>query len=660
MNEPNLQNQRRLFFSFTIFCIIFIFLIIRLGYIQIYKGNEYGEMALSQQTRSIPIPAKRGDILDRNGVKLGFTMKSYTVWARPANVKNLDETVSKVSGILGVESEEIYDALNNKTGDLVKIAKKIDKDKAELIKQEELTGIWIGDDIKRVYPYDNFAAHVIGHTTEDGVGIAGIEQSYNQELEGESGKAVVNTDGHGRQLPFGNSQIYEPVEGYNLVLTIDEIIQHFMEKAVQKSLEEHNAREVLAIMMDVETGEILGMASKPDYNPNVPREHLNPEVALSMESMSDAEKANIWNEMWRNPNVSDLYEPGSPFKLITGAIALEENVVSFHSEFECKGFVLVYDTKLRCWSWRRPHGKQTFVEGVQNSCNPVFIELGNRLGVNTFYEYVDNFGFTDKTGIDLPAESRPLVRTPEKIGPVELATMTYGHGLSITPLQMTAALGALANDGRLMVPYVVREIRDDEGNIIVGNKPKFVRQVISEKTSQEMLQVMESVVTDGSGLNAYIPGYRIGGKTGTTNKIINGIYSEERVFSSFAAVAPINEPKIALLIVVDEPKLEHYGSLVAAPVARDILENTLRYLEIEPDFGDEAFKLLVPELIGLDLDKAKKIALNNSLQFSVLPETVEGYKYKVVDQYPKGGSYVMEGTSLILHVELRNDLGIEN
>ena len=651
MNEPNLQNQRRLFFSFAIVCFVFLGLIGRLGYIQIVKGTDYKEMALAQQTRSIPIPAKRGDVLDRNGVKLAFSVKSYTVWGKPSSIENKAEIAKVLSEILSADPIEIEGILRESSKDLVKVAKKIDYDTAERIRQENLKGIWLGDDITRVYPYEDFAAHVLGHTTEDGIGIAGIEQTYNEELSGSNGKAIVNTDGHGRQLPFGSSRIYEPVNGYNIVLTLDEVVQHFMEKAVQESLDQHQALKVMAIMMNVKTGEIMGMASKPDYNLNTPRIPLDAEIAASLENMNSEEKAKIWNRTWRNPMVSDLYEPGSPFKLITGAVSLEENVVSFNSPFVCNGHVNVYGSKLRCWSWRRPHGDQTFVEGMQNSCNPVFIDLGTRLGARTFHEHLEDFGFAERTGIDLPAESNSLMRKPEQIGPVELATMTYGHGLSITPLQMTTALAALANKGNLMKPYIVKEVYDDEGNLVRETSPQLVRQVISEKTSDEILQIMESVVTDGSGLKAYIPGYRIGGKTGTTNKVINGIYSEERVLSSFAAVAPINDPEIALLVVVDEPQLEHYGSLVAAPVAHDILRDTLRYLEIEPDFGNTVQQVAVPEFIGMELTEAQKSAEEKGLVVNVLPEITEGYTYKVIDQFPKSGVSAMQNSTVILHVE---------
>lgn len=650
MNEPNLQNQRRLFFSFAIVCIVFLALIGRLGYIQIIKGTEYHEMALAQQTRSIPIPARRGDIMDRNGVKLAFTVKSFTVWARPEKMEDKSAVAEALSTILEMPQTEILETLESTTKDMVKVAKKIDREIADRVRQESIQGIWVGDDIKRVYPYGSFASHVIGHTTEDGIGIAGIEQTYDESLTGSSGKAIVNTDGHGRQLPFGSSYIYEPENGMNLELTIDEVIQHYMEKALAEALEVNQAKKVLAIMLDVKTGQVLGMASKPDYDLNTPRIPLDPAIAETVDAMTSKEKANLWNGMWRNPAVSDLYEPGSPFKLITGSISLEENVVNFNSTFECKGSVDVYGTKLRCWSWRNPHGVETFVEGMQNSCNPVFIELGTRLGADTFYHYIDNFGFTKPTGVDLPAEAYPLVRKPEDIGPVELATMTYGHGLSMSPLQMAAALGAIANDGKLMTPYLVKAIYDDSGNLVEEIEPHYVRQVVSEETSDQILEIMESVVTDGSGLKAYIPGYRIGGKTGTTNKAINGTYSEERVMSSFAAIAPVDDPQIALLIVVDEPKMEHYGSLVAAPVAKRILEDSLRYLEVEPVFEDNAQEITVPELVGMNLEEAKKTANNAGFKVDVLPENRGEGQYQVIDQYPKGHSKAMSGSTIILHV----------
>ncbi|MDK2918229.1 MAG: hypothetical protein PWQ37_962 [Candidatus Petromonas sp.] len=658
MSNPSIVNKKRLVIALFVICMVFLGLIIRLGWIQIVNSEKYRMYAIRQQTRDVPIPAKRGVIYDRNGKELAVSISTFTVWAAPPEIDSKEVTAKTLADILEIDEKKVLDKINTKAG-LVKIEKWIDKEKADAIRQAKLSGIRIAEDNRRFYPYGNFASYILGHCTDDNRGLVGVELEYDKVLSGLPGRWIKNTDAAGRQLPYGIEKYYKPENGLNVVLTIDEVIQHFAEKAVENALAKTKSKRVMAIVMEPKTGDILAMAVKPDYDPNTPRIPLNESDKSNYETLDINEKQKLWNKMWRNPIVSDTYEPGSTFKLITSAAGLEEGVVEPNSHFYSPGYAIVAGQKIRCWRSYRPHGHQTFTEGVQNSCNPVFIEVAQRLGVDTFYKYLEAFGFTQETGIDLPGESNSIVQAKSNVGPVELATMSFGHGISVTPIQLITAISSIANDGKLMQPRIVKELTDDSGNVIHRYEPKFIRQVLSEKTSKELRLIMESVVTDGSGKKAYIPGYRVGGKTGTADKIIDGRYAKGAVYSSFTAIAPVNDPKIAVLVICDEPQGIHYGSLTAAPVAEEIIQNTLRYMEVEPQYTEEEKEkfqreeITVPEVRSLTLSEASKILSENNLEFNTEPINVENGNSVVVDQFPKPGAKVVEKSIVILYVKER-------
>lgn len=656
---PTIVNKKRLItllfiVSFVLFCLVF-----RIGWIQIVNGEKYSNMAHIQQTRDIPIPAKRGTIYDRKGKELAISASTNTVWARPIEVgkgEKLDKTVKKLAEILEVEEEELKEKLTKKSG-LVKLKKWIDKDKADAIRAEKLSGIEIAEDNRRHYPFGNFAAHVIGHTTDDNRGLVGIERRYDKYLSGLPGRWIKNTDAAGRQLYYGTEKYYEAENGLNVVLTIDEVIQHFVEKAVADTLAKTKAKRVFTIVMEPKTGDVLAMAVKPDYNPNEPRIPVDEARLREYETLDQKGKSQMWNDMWRNAIVSDTYEPGSTFKLITSAAGMEEGVVTPDSPFYDKGYIIVAGQRLRCWRHYRPHGAQTFTQAVQNSCNPVFVEVGQRLGVDKYYEYIDAFGFSKVTGIDLPGEGRGIIQNKKYVGPVELGTISYGQGISVTPLQLINAISAIGNGGKLMEPRIVKELVDDSGNVIHRYEPKMIRQVVSEKTSRELRTIMESVVSQGSGKKAYIPGYRVGGKTGTADKIVDGRYAKGKVYSSFISLAPSDDPKIAVLVVVDEPQGVHFGSLTAAPAAHDIIENTLRYLEVELKFNDEEKEeygqreVSVPEIRNLTLKEATEVLTEHKLLYKTEPIKVENVDSIIKDQFPKPGAKVPENATIILYLE---------
>ncbi|SHJ14249.1 stage V sporulation protein D (sporulation-specific penicillin-binding protein) [Geosporobacter subterraneus DSM 17957] len=663
MSTPSIANKKRLvFLLFTVSFILFG-LIFRIGWIQIVDGERYRQLAHMQQTRDIPIPAKRGIVFDRKGKKLAISASTSTVWARPAEVERsgkVDEISKELAAILEQDENDIKAKLTRRNVGLIKIEKWINKEKADAIRQAKMEGVWIAEDNRRHYPFGNFAAHILGHTTDDNRGLVGIELEYDKYLSGLPGRWIKNTDAVGRQLPYGVEKYYEPENGLNVVLTIDEVIQHFTEKALDNVLAQTKAKKVIAIVMDPKTGDILAMATKPDFDPNNPRVPVSEEKKREFESLDTKEKQKLWNEMWRNPMISDTYEPGSTFKLITSAAGLEEGVVEPNSPFYCSGHATVAGQKIRCWRYYNPHGAQTFTVGVQNSCNPVFIEIGQRLGVEKYYKYIEAFGFTKITGVDLPGEGNSIVQNKERVGPVELATISFGHGISVTPLQLVNSIAAIGNDGKLMKPRIVKELVDDAGNVIHRYEPKMVRQAVSEKTARELRLIMESVVTDGSGKSAYIPGYRIGGKTGTADKIENGRYASGKVYSSFVALAPIDDPRLAVLVVVDEPQGVRFGSLTAAPAVHDILKDSLRYMDIEPQYNEKEAKqfakaeVTVPEVRNMTLTNAAKTLATHSLQYDTEPTTVDNPDTVIVDQFPKPGAKVPEKSIIILYLKKEN------
>ena len=650
-------------FIFACVSLAMLCLILRLGWIQIVQGEKYRELANAHQTRDIPIPSRRGTIYDRNGKELALSASSSTVWAKPSEIESPEEAGGILAEILELDEVETIEKLRNKKYGLIRIARWIEDDVADTIRTKKINGVWIAEDNKRYYPYGNFAAYVLGHTTDDNRGMAGVELEYEKYLSGLPGRWIKNTDAAGRQLAFSVERYYPPEDGLNLVLTIDEVIQHFAEKAVENALKIHQSKRVTALVMDVKTGDILAMAAKPDYDPNEPRIPLDDILKEEIEQMDDEKKLEAWFSMWRNPIINDTYEPGSTFKLITVAGVLEEGLATPDSQFYSGGTINVAGRQIRCWRYYNPHGQQTLTQAVQNSCNPVMVELGQKLGVKTFYNYLDAFGFSDTTGIDLPGERKSIMYNVDTTGPVELATMSFGQSISVTPLQLINAVSAIANDGKLMRPRIVKELVDAEGKVVHRFEETMVRQVVSEKTSQEMRDIMESVVSSGSGKSGYIPGYRVGGKTGTAQKVVDGRYAQGIHVASFIGVAPCDNPRLAVLTIVDEPSgYSHFGSVVAAPIAKEILEESLRYLDIKPKYTEEEAETLIqkevviPEVRGLTVKEASQILLQNKLEYGTGPEFSGDGDDIVVDMFPKPKARVSEESIIILYTKANKNL----
>lgn len=660
--SPN-RSRKRIIFVFFIVCIICIALIFRVGWIQVVAGDRYSKLAVEQQTMDTPIPAKRGVIYDRNGKEMAINAVTNTIWARPGDVKSArteeeglakqKKTAEVLAEILEMDEEEVLEIISAPKS-LVRVAKYVDKKKADRIREARLPGISVAEDVKRYYPIGAFAAHVLGSTTDDNRGLSGIELKYDKYLSGTPGRWIKNTDVAGDSLSHGVEKYFQAEDGLSVMLTIDEVIQHYVEKTIDQVRASTQAERVFCVIMDPKTGDVLAMAMTPDFDPNDPRTPLDPAEAEYVKSLSDEEKLTYWNAMWRNPMVSDTYEPGSTFKLITTAIALEEGVTNLSEHFVCTGSTVVAGTKLSCWRSYRPHGDQTLVNAVQNSCNPVFVTLSQRLGLTTYYKYLEKFGLMERTGIDFPGEGGNILQNIETAGPVGLATMSYGQGIAVTPVSLLTAVCALGNDGMLMQPRLVKALLDENGNIIESFEPQKVRQVVSKQTADEMCLIMESVVAEGGGGTAKIPGYRIGGKTGTANKVVNGVYVDD-TYSSFIGMVPMDDPQLAILLVVDSPKGVKFGSQTAAPGVKAILEETLRYLNVETSYSDEELEQIqsnmatIPGLVGESFSEAIGILGGADLVYQVLPPRAGDEDFTIVDQYPKPGEKVKKGTSVYLY-----------
>ena len=664
--RSTITSKKRILIACTALFVVLGLLCFRVGWIQIVKGEEYTKYALEQQTRDVPIEAKRGVIYDTKGEELAVSATCYSVWARPAYIKEgnkdqnkreltseqiIDETVASLTEVLDKDAEEIR-TLITKDQALVKVDKYLDKATADKVRELGIYGIELAEDVKRYYPMGAFLAHTLGSVTDDNNGLSGLELEYNQYLSGVEGRWIKNADIKGNDLAYGEEKYYQAEDGLGLVLTIDETIQHYAEKSIATVQKNTNADRVMALMMDPKTGDVLAMAQTPEFDPNDSKTPIDKKEAAKLEKMSDKKKMEYWNKMWRNFLICDVYEPGSTFKLLTTSMALEEGVTTPSEKFTCTGYTQVADWTLKCWRYYQPHGTQTLEEAVGNSCNPVFIKLAQRVGSERFYDYLETFGVTNKTGIDFPGEGNSILQDEETSGPVGLATMAYGHGVAVTPIQLITAISSLGNEGKLMQPRLVKALVNEDGDVVKEFESKVVRQTVSKKTAEEMCEIMEFVVAKGGAGTAKVEGYRVGGKTGTANKPKDGGYSDE-TNSSFIGMAPMDDPKVAVLVIVDNPKGVKYGSTTAAPGAKLILEDTLRYLDLKPKYTEEEKKELsdnqvtVPDLIGEGLDEAIGILGGEGLGYEASGKQDDDFI--VQDQYPKAGEKIEKGGTVYLY-----------
>ncbi len=658
MQHPKKITKKRLRIILGVVSTIVLLLGIRLFYLQVFKNEELKKGALEQWTKGISIKSNRGIIYDRKGKKLAVSVTAYTVWATPADIKNPEETSNALAEVLKMEKEEVLKKLTKKTS-TEKIKQWITRDEALELRKLNLRGITVVDESKRYYPYGNFASYILGFTDIDNNGLYGVEKTYDKYLSGIPGKWVKTTDAANRQMPYDGEKIYDSTDGLSVVLTIDETIQHFAEKAASKALIDTQAKNVAIIVMDPFTGDILAMANKPDYNPNSPREPLDESTKAQWAELPVEEVQEKWYDMWRNFTINDIYEPGSTFKVVTAAAALEENRANLSTHYFCDGFVRdIKGVVLKCASWYDPHGDQDFSEAFANSCNVAFVNMGRQVGKEKMYEYIKAFGFGENTGIDLLGESPGIIPSgPEVIKEVNLATLSYGHGIAVTPIQMVNAFSTIANGGNLMKPRLVKELIDYEGNVVESFAPEVRRKVLSEDTSNKLLKLLEGVVKDGTGRRAYIPGFRVGGKSGTAMKIIDGRYVDGKYISSFGIVAPSDDPKIAALIIIDEPVGVYYGGTIGGPVANSLVSDTLNYLEVSKVFTEDELKsidekVVIPDLRNMKIGEAGKTLTNLGLKYTTeyLEITTESI---IKDQFPLPGTEVIKGSIVDLYLNLK-------
>lgn len=635
MGIPGMMIKKRLAITMLVVVALFFALFARLFIIQVVQSKELQNKAADQWTRSIPVEPKRGQILDRNGTPLAQSATVDTVVLRPSEIEDANAVANTLAPILGMTVEEIYKkATLNKSEVWLKrqITTEQSKQILELKSKGELVGVLFTDDCRRYYSKQNFLTQVLGYTSIDGEGQEGLEAYYNKYLKGIPGQVVNETDARGREMYFSQTQYIPPEDGYDLVLTIDTAIQSFAESAMEEALIAQKAKKVEAIVMDPRTGEILAMVNKPDFDANnPPRNDLTKLNALS-----------------RNATVLDVYEPGSTLKVITTASAIETGKVNTNSSFFCPGYRIVDGEKIKCWRSYNPHGSQDLQLVLKNSCNPAFMDMALAMGRETFYEYLKKFGFSSKTGVGFNGEESGILMPVKYVRNVDLARIGFGQSIAVTPMQLATAVSAVVNGGKLMQPFLVKEINDAKNDKIIQQfLPIEVRQVVSEATSKTMRTLLEQVVAQGV-VGARIPGYRVGGKTGTAQKYENGIIALNKHVSSFIGFAPADNPQIVVLVIVDEPNVAvDFGSIVAAPYARQIMENTLQYLGIKPSqTGTVVADVEVPEVKGLSLSTAMQ-----RLREAGLEALASGDSGVVISQMPPAGSKVQPGTAVLLSAE---------
>lgn len=652
-SEPKTNSVNRKRIVWLLFFIFGVQLIIvgRYAWVQIVWSPQLQQWAKDQWRNDTKIAAKRGKILDRNGNPLAVSGSVERVdaflrdmIAAEGNKKKRitrTEIAAQLAPILNMSENELNVKLNKKLKDgrplsSVVLARRIDKSVGNKIRKLDLPGVVVTEDTKRYYPNGNFLAQVLGNTNVDGDGRSGLELKYNDELKGTPGRFMGETDRYHRELPYSISAYMPPKDGDDLELTIDQSIQYFVEKGLEKGLVDYKAKRISAVIMNPKTGEILAMANKPDYDPNKP---ISGSIADSVKS-------------WRNSAVEDNFEPGSVLKIITAASALEEGKVTDSDTFFCRGSYKVANRIIHCWRLQG-HGKQTFAQILQNSCNVGFMMLGERLGKTGLYKYFDAFGLGRKTNVDLPGEERGIVRSIDKVGKVELANEAFGQGVSVTMIQYITALAAVANNGEMVQPHIVKRIlnTDESGKttVVEDIKPQMIKQVISKQTAIKLRPILETVVSEGAAKKAYMPGYHLGGKTGTAQKVVGKGYGKGVYISSFACMAPCSNPQLVMFLSIDQPDpSNYYAGSTAAPLTKTILADVFRYMNIQPDakeVGEYVPEVAVPEIRGLSSSDGEGI-----LQRAGLNYEMQGNGNVIYDVSPKPGVTVKQKTKITLYL----------
>lgn len=566
-------NKKKILVVFLCAVVIILGLIGRLVYLMVFDAEYYQELAEDLHEREREIKAARGEIVDRNGVVLATNKTVCTISVVHSQIEDPELVTEVLASELGLEQGAVMKKVE-KVSSMEKIKTNVEKETGDRIRNYDLAGVKVDEDYRRYYPYDELASKVLGFTGGDNQGIIGLEVKYEDYLKGTNGTILTTTDARGIELDGVAEDRIEPAAGETLQVTLDYNIQAYCEQAALKVMEEKQADSVSILLMNPQNGEIYAMVNVPEFNLNEPYE-LN--TGVDGETLSDEDLQDQLNQMWRNGCINDTYEPGSTFKIITSSACLEEGVVSLDDTFMCPGYRIVEDRKIRCHKVGG-HGSETFVQGIQNSCNPVFIDIGLRLGADKFYDYFEKFGLLSLTNVDLPGEAGTIMHKKEDIGTVELATMTFGQSFQITPIQLATTVSSIVNGGRRITPHLGMAVLGSGGETVEEFEYEVRGGIVSEETSETMRALLKSVVEEGSGKNGYIEGYSIGGKTATSQTLPR---SANRYISSFLAFAPAEEPRVLGIVVIHDPQGVYYGGTIAAPVLRDIYDNVLPYLGIE-------------------------------------------------------------------------------
>ncbi len=641
------SSKVRLLVMMGVLLAIIVGLFFRIGYIQIKRGDYLQDKADKLHNRERTLEAKRGDIVDANGVVLATSASINRISVIHNQIDDAEGTARILAQELGLNYDEVLEKIQKRVA-LQVIQDKVDTETANRIRAYELPGVMIDENFQRYYPYGSLAAQTIGFVGSDSQGIIGLEVKYDQYLQGIDGQIQTLTDAKGREVEGVGEQKVAPVEGNTLQLSLDVTMQEYAEQLLERVLKQKNAKKGAFIVMNPQNGEIYAMANYPNFDLNDPFTINDEALAEQWDTFSQETQMDYLNQMWRNFCINDTYEPGSTFKIITASAALQEKVVSLDDTFTCTGSLTVADRRIRC-AKTTGHGTQTFVQGVQNSCNPVFMTLAARLGADRFYQYLKLFQFDQKTGIDVPGEAIGIMHKLENVGPVELATMGFGQSIAITPMQLMRAASAAVNGGNLITPHFGVNILDSEGTVLKKLEFETEEGVISEDVSATMREVLGTVVSEGGGRKAYIPGYQIGGKTATSQKLPR---SSKKYISSFLGFAPVSDPQVMALLLVDEPEGIYYGGTVCAPIVREYFENILPYLGIEPNYteeelsGDDVGTFTVPGLLGKSYSEAKTLASEMGFELDVL-----GEGEIVMEQYPGEGEEINKDAKVVIYLE---------
>ncbi|MCL2631036.1 MAG: penicillin-binding transpeptidase domain-containing protein [Firmicutes bacterium] len=620
------NQKKRLLALLIVIVFLFVAVLSRILYIEVFDSGRLQSLALDQWMRDVPLTAERGEIFDRNGVLLADSMTVYTLYARPIAVKNKELTASILADTLNLDYKSLLEKINSRRSE-VTIAKNVNKDEMFKILHAGATGVYFSQNIKRVYPYGDFMTQILGFTNTDSDGQTGIERQYNQYLKGKNGYILTETDLIGRELKGGVTRYIQGTKGNDIHLTMDYYIQSFAESAVSEAFLNHNAKAVSLMVIDVTNGAVVAMAQKPSFDLNqVPRDNI---AKLFAESKSTL--------------VTDVFEPGSTFKILTTAIGLETGAVSRKTGVYCRGHHIVDGQRIKCWR-TIGHGSLTFDEGVMNSCNVLFMNTALAVGANAFYSYIDKFGLTRKTGIDISGEASGLTIPLASVKTVDLARIGFGQAIAVTPIELLVACASVINGGNLVTPHLLSKVTDRKGRIIHKSNPKITKGIISNQTSLAVREILERVVAEGSGRHAGVEGYRIGGKTGTAQKYENGAIARGKYTSTFIGFAPADNPKYMALIVVDEPQGAYYGSMVCAPYVGGMFSKIFAYEGMRSATIEEKEIFEMPDIVGMGITEAMMLLRSKKLYVEVDGEGGA----KVINQIPAPRTKITSSTVCLI------------